>query len=75
MQESGSGTFLVDGFPRKLDQLEEFEAKVSENVACNIAILHAMHGLKHDWEEPMRTMNLSHADQAMRRCFSVYRAR
>ena len=28
MQDSGTGTFLIDGFPRKLDQLEEFEQKV-----------------------------------------------
>ena len=27
MNESGSSTFLVDGFPRKLDQLLEFEEK------------------------------------------------
>lgn len=29
MMASGSSNFLVDGFPRKLDQLEEFEATVS----------------------------------------------
>jgi len=28
MTSSGSGMFLIDGFPRTLDQLEEFEAKV-----------------------------------------------
>ncbi len=28
MASSGANRFLVDGFPRKLDQLQEFEAKV-----------------------------------------------
>ena len=28
MASSGATRFLVDGFPRKLDQLQEFEAKV-----------------------------------------------
>lgn len=28
MEQSEGSNFLVDGFPRKLDQLEEFEAQV-----------------------------------------------
>jgi hypothetical protein len=28
MESSSSTKFLVDGFPRKLDQLQEFEEKV-----------------------------------------------
>ena len=39
MSSSGATRFLVDGFPRKLDQLQEFEAKVSQHVAgCMIAL-------------------------------------
>ena len=35
-EEEGAATrsFLVDGFPRKLDQLQEFEAKVSSVRMC-----------------------------------------
>lgn len=33
MGTSGSNKFLIDGYPRKLDQLEAFEAKASERAS------------------------------------------
>jgi adenylate kinase family enzyme len=34
MSESGMTRFLIDGFPRKLDQLQEFEATVGAVNGC-----------------------------------------
>jgi hypothetical protein len=44
MSESGMTRFLIDGFPRKLDQLQEFEATVcvisleSHKWICGVSI-------------------------------------
>lgn len=77
MASSGQTRFLVDGFPRKLDQLQEFEEKVTLSLLSWAAISseHApkpLHYLPHTCTSSNLSLWLPAADPACRLCAGVH---